>query len=58
MTSSATLFATGMYVFASICIAAVLIMVALWLFYKLDEAVDDYRCRRERRKEMKKQEIK
>lgn len=53
-----TLMQTALYIFASLCIAAVLIMVALWLFYKLDEAVDDYRCRRERRKEMKKQEIK
>jgi hypothetical protein len=53
-----TLMQTALYIFASLCIAAVLIMVALWLFYKLDEAVDDYHWRRERRKEMKKQEIK
>lgn len=48
-----TLMQTALYIFASLCIAAVLIMVALWVGLKLDEAWDAYVSRRERKRQMK-----
>lgn len=52
MTSSATLFATGMYVFASICVAAVCIMAVLWVGLKFEEAWEWWLERRRLKKQV------
>ncbi len=56
MTTS--LMQTGVYLFASICLAAILMLLVLWLFFLLDEAWYSYTCRRDKKRQRRNNENK
>ena len=49
-----TMFQVGVYIFASICVCAVLIMVIMWIGFQFEEALDNWRDRQKIKKQVRK----